>query len=110
MVMTAEMQNTCRLSSVAQAQMAPTACNYQKLTSVNLQVIKEWYADMPERLGKELAKQRKNNVQKSEADKQEEDNSREEKFLKKEGLSDDAIEEAVHDADYEQDPVTAGQD
>ena len=75
-----------------------------------MQVIKDWYADMPEKLGKELAKQRKGNkVQKSEAEKQEEDDSREEKFMRKEGMSDDEIEEAVHDEDYEQDPVTAGQ-
>lgn len=65
---------------------------------------------MPEKLGKELAKQRKGNkVQKSEAEKQEEDDRREERFMKKEGMSDDEIEEAVHDEDYEQNPVTAGQ-
>lgn len=65
---------------------------------------------MPEKLGRELAKQRKNkNVQKSEADKQAEDDQREEIFLKKEGFFNDDIEEAIHDEDFEQDPVTAGQ-
>lgn len=64
---------------------------------------------MPKCLGKELAKQRKKNVQKSEADKQAEDDSREEKFMRREGMSERGIEDAVHDEDYEQDPVTAGQ-
>lgn len=77
---------------------------------VILQVIKDWYADMPKKLGKELARQRKgNHVHKSEAQRQEEDDREEEKFLRKEGFSHDEIEDAVHDEDFEEDPVTAGQ-
>lgn len=77
----------------------------------SMQVIKKWYAKLPEKLGKELAKQRKKNqVQKSEKERLAECEKREEKWFNREGLSDSDVEEAVHDEDYERDPVTAGQD
>ena len=74
------------------------------LISTDAQVIKKHYAELPDKLGRLLAKQSKSDNQKSEAEKEGEDNRQEEKFLREEGFSKDEIEDAVPD----EDPVTAG--
>ena len=59
---------------------------------------------MPDKLGRLLAKQSKSDNQKSEAEKEGEDDRQEEKYLREEGFSEDEIDDALPD----EDPVTAG--
>lgn len=68
------------------------------------QVIKKHYAELPDKLGRLLAKQSKSDHYKSEAEKERQDDRQEEKYLREEGFSKDEIEDAVPD----EDPVTAG--
>ena len=69
------------------------------------QVIKKWYAELPDKLGKALANQKKSDKTKSDEEMQAAADRQEEKYLLKEGWSKDDIEEAVP---YEEDPVVAG--
>ena len=68
------------------------------------QVIKKHYAELPDKLGKLLAKQKKSDHHKGEAEREAGDDRQEEKYLREEGFSKDEIEDAVP----EEDPVTAG--
>ena len=77
-------------------------CNVLHL--VAFQVIKKHYAELPDKLGKLLAKQKKSDHHKSESEREAEDDGQEEKYLREEGFSKDEIEDAVP----EEDPVTAG--
>ena len=58
-------------------------------------------------MGKELAKQKKSNNQKSESEKEQADDQEERKYMKEEGFSEDQIEDA-EEANSDEDPVTAG--
>ncbi len=70
------------------------------------QVIKKWYAELPDKLGKALAKQKKSDNHKTDDEMEAADDRQEEKYLRKEeGWSRDDIKEAVP---YGEDPVTVG--
>ena len=68
------------------------------------QIIKKHYAELPDKLGRMLAEQKRTGNQKSESQKEAEDDRQEEKYLREEGFSEGEIEEALP----EEDPVTAG--
>lgn len=72
---------------------------------MHAQVIKKWYAELPDKLGKVLAQQKASDHQKTSEDMEEEDDEQEEEHLKKEGWKEEDIEEAVP---YDEDPVTVG--
>ncbi|KAL3135656.1 hypothetical protein ABBQ38_006135 [Trebouxia sp. C0009 RCD-2024] len=67
-------------------------------------VIKKHYAELPDKLGRLLANQKRSANSKSETEKESEDDRQEAKFLREEGFSKDEIEDALPD----EDPVTAG--
>ena len=62
------------------------------------------YAELPDKLGRLLANQKRSANSKSEAEKESEDDRQEAKYLREEGFSKDEIEDALPD----EDPVTAG--
>ncbi|DBB01829.1 hypothetical protein WJX77_006999 [Trebouxia sp. C0004] len=68
-------------------------------------VIKKWYAELPDKLGKVLAQQKASDHQKTSEEMEEEDDEQEEEYLEKEGWKEEDIEEAVP---YDEDPVTVG--
>ncbi len=72
---------------------------------MHAQVIKKWYAELPDKLGKVLAQQKASDHQKTSEEMEEEDDEQEEEYLKKEGWKEEDIEEAVP---YDEDPVTVG--
>ena len=74
--------------------------------ATHVQVIKKWYAELPDKLGKVLAQQTASDHQKGDEEMEEEDDEQEEEYLKnEEGWKEEDIEEAVP---YDEDPVTVG--
>lgn len=74
------------------------------LIGPDAQVIKKHYAELPDKLGRLLANQKRSANSKSETEKESEDDRQEAKFLREEGFSKDEIQDALP----EEDPVTAG--
>jgi len=72
---------------------------------MHAQVIKKWYAELPDKLGKVLAQQKASDHKKTSEEMEEEDDEQEEEYLKKEDWKEEDIEEAVP---YDEDPVTVG--
>ena len=70
-------------------------------------MIKKWYAELPDKLGKALAKQKISDNEKSDQEKEQADDREELKYMKKEGFSKEEIEDA-EEANSDEDPVTAG--
>ena len=77
------------------------------LHNAHVQVIKKWYAELPDKLGRELAKQKKTNTHQTDQEKEQADDRQERKYMKKEGFSEDQIQDA-EEANSDEDPVTAG--